>query len=85
MAHAILANVSASITELKKDPMGTVGAGKGRAVAILNRNAPVFYAVPAQEYERMVELLDDIYLGRLAEERRNEPSIQVTLDELKSR
>lgn len=82
MAHALLADVTASITELKKDPMGTVGAGMGHTVAILNRNAPVFYAVPAEEFERMIDLIDDIYLGRLADERRNEPTVTVTLDEL---
>jgi len=83
MAHAMLADVAASITELKKDPMGTVGAGMGHAVAILNRNEPVFYVVPADEYERMVELLDDIYLGRLADERADESAVTVTLDDLK--
>ncbi|GBL59039.1 antitoxin of toxin-antitoxin stability system [Pseudomonas citronellolis] len=57
----------------------------GHAVAILNRNEPVFYAVPADEYERMIELLDDIYLGRLADERKDESSVTVSLDDLKNR
>ena len=39
MAHLVLAEVAASISELKKNPMGTVAAGEGAAVAILNHNA----------------------------------------------
>jgi antitoxin StbD len=45
MAHQILAATSASVTELKKNPMGTVAAGEGFPVAILNRNEPAFYCV----------------------------------------
>ena len=43
MSNLILANISASVSELKKNPMGTVAAGEGFAVAILNRNATAFY------------------------------------------
>ena len=43
MAHAVHAGMTASITELKRDPMGTMAAGRGAAVAILNRNQPAFY------------------------------------------
>lgn len=79
----MLADVTASITELKKDPMGTVAAGRGHAVAILNRNEPVFYAVPADEYERMMELLDDLQLSRIAEQRKHELTVEVSVDELR--
>ena len=34
---------TASVTELKKNPMAIVASGDGEAVAILNRNTPVFY------------------------------------------
>ena len=40
MAHIILATTTASISELKKNPMATVAAGEGFPVAILNRNEP---------------------------------------------
>ena len=33
MAHIILAEVTASVSELKKNPMGTVAAGEGFPVA----------------------------------------------------
>jgi hypothetical protein len=54
MPSRVLATTTASITELKRDPMGTVAAGEGAAVAILNRNQPAFYCVPAAEYEAIV-------------------------------
>ena len=82
MAHAVLADVAASITELKNNPMGTIEAGRGKPVVILNRNAPAFYAVPPDVYEQMLEALDDAFLARLVRERSREPSREITLDEL---
>ena len=55
MSHLILAEITASVSELKKNPMGTVAAGEGFPVAILNRNAPAFYCVPAKAYEALME------------------------------
>lgn len=40
MPHMILSEVTASVLELKRNPMGTVAAGKGSPVAILNRSEP---------------------------------------------
>jgi antitoxin StbD len=42
MAHQILTATSASVTELKKNTMGTVAAGEGFPVAILSRSGPDF-------------------------------------------
>lgn len=82
MTHAIFAQMTASVTELKKNPMGTVAAGEGHTVAILNRNEPAFYCVPADEYEAMLDRLEDLELSLIIEERRGEPGIPVSLDEL---
>lgn len=82
MPNAVLARVAASVTELKRDPMGTVAAGEGAAVAILNRNAPAFYCVPAEVYEAMMERLEDAELMAIAEARKGEPVIRVSLDDL---
>lgn len=82
MASIILAEMTASVSELKRNPMGTVAAGEGAPVAILNRNEPAFYCVPAKAYEAMVERLDDIAMNALAEARSTQPIIRVTLDEL---
>ncbi len=84
MAHAILAETTASISELKKNPMGTVAAGEGFPVAILNRNEPAFYCVPAEAYEALMDRLEDLELNTLADARLKDGKepVKVTLDEL---
>ncbi len=82
MSHLIYAMVTASVSELKKNPMGTVSAGQGQTVAILNRNAPAFYCVPAGAYEALIDRLEDMELNAIADARAVEPVIKVTLDEL---
>ncbi|HWW06483.1 type II toxin-antitoxin system Phd/YefM family antitoxin [Collimonas sp.] len=82
MAHLILAETTASVSELKKDPMGTVAAGEGFPVAILNRNQPAFYCVPAKAYEALMNKLEDMELNALADARQGQAIIKVKLDEL---
>lgn len=82
MTHQILAEVSASISELKTNPMKVVASGNGMPIAVLNHNEPAFYCVPAVAYEAMMELLDDGELLRIVKERMNEPAIKVSLDDL---
>lgn len=82
MAHVILSTISASVTELKKNPMDTVAAGEGFAVAILNRNEPVFYCVPAKAYEALMERLEDLELNAIAESRKGQKTIRVSPDDL---
>ena len=82
MTNLILTEITASISELKKNPMGIVAAGEGSPVAILNRNKPAFYCVPAKAYEILMDKLEDIELNALADSRENDPEIEVTLDEL---
>ena len=60
--------------------MGTVGAGDGYPVAILNRNQPAFYCVPAKLYEQMLDALDDQELIKLVNERCKEALVDVDLD-----
>lgn len=82
MAHQIHATVAASVSELKKNPMGTVAAGEGLPVAILNRNEPAFYCVPAKAYEAMLERLEDLELHAIADAREGQAIHKVALDEL---
>lgn len=82
MPHSIHASVTASVTELKRNPMGTVAAGDGATVAILNRNQPAFYCVPAKEYEAMLDMIEDAELNAIADARAESPEIAVSLDEL---
>jgi antitoxin StbD len=82
MAHHILAATSASVSELKKNPMGTVAAGEGFPVAILNRNEPAFYCVPAKAYEAMLDRLEDLELHAIADAREGQTVHKVSLDDL---
>jgi antitoxin StbD len=84
MSHVILAETTASVSELKRNPMGTVAAGEGFPVAILNRNEPAFYCVPAGAWEALMDRLEDLELNALANARLNDGQaiVKVTLDEL---
>ena len=80
--HHILAEISAGVSELKKNPMAVVGQGEGAPVAILNRNEPAFYAIPAKTFEYICDILEDVELQAIIEKRRSQPEIKVNLDEL---
>ena len=82
MATVILTQTAASISELKRNPMGTVAAGEGFAVAILNRNEPAFYCVPAKAYAAMLERLEDAELDAIADARKGQRVVKVKLDDL---
>jgi antitoxin StbD len=82
MTHQILTTTTASVSELKKNPMGTVAAGEGFPVAILNRNEPAFYCVPAKAYEAMLERIEDFELNALADAREGQVIHKVALDDL---
>lgn len=82
MPNLILTETTASVSELKKNPMGTVAAGEGFPVAILNRNAPVFYCVPAKAYEALMDRLEDLELNALADARKGQPMTKISLASL---
>jgi antitoxin StbD len=79
--HPILADVSAGISELKKNPMAVVQQGDGAPVAILNRNEPVFYAVPAKAFELLMDKLEDMELASIVEARKDQPEIEINIDD----
>lgn len=78
----ILADNSTSISELKKPPMAVVKQGDGFPVAVLNRNQPAFYFVPADAYEVMMDKLEDIELAALVRERQGQPETKVGINYL---
>ncbi len=81
--HHILTQQAASITDLKRDPMGIAQASQEGAVAILNRNQPAFYCVTPALFEYFQNLAEDAELGRIAEERlATLDPVEVSLDDL---
>lgn len=80
----VLADCSASISELKKNPTALLNEADGAAIAILNHNKPTAYLVPAETYEFLMEVLDDYELSKLVESRRADLSeaVEVDIDDL---
>lgn len=83
--HHLHTNTVASITALKRDPMGTInqGTAESGAIAILNRNQPAFYCITPELFEYFQELAENAELLQLAQERKaNGDFIMVNIDEL---
>jgi len=81
----ILANYTASITELKKSPTQILEQAGSQAVAILNHNVASAYLVPSEVYEKMMDIIDDYYLSKEVEVALNykdEELIEVNVDDL---
>ncbi len=82
MTTRILADVAASITEFKANPMKVATSAYGDPVAVLNRNEPAFYCVPAEAYEVLMDKIEDLELLLLAKDRESEASVSVNIDDL---
>lgn len=53
----ILADIAASLSDFRQDPIGIIDECGGEAVVILDQDQPVFYAVTPTRYEAMLELI----------------------------
>lgn len=80
----IMANYTASITELKKSPTQILENAGDEVVAILNHNVASAYLVPSKTYEKLMGMLDDYLLSKDVQKRISEPftPIRVSLDDL---
>ena len=79
----LYAGQTVSVTELKRNYSAIVRESEGAAVAVLNHNRPEAYLVPAEAYEQLMERLEDMEDALLAYERRHEPAVKVTLEDLR--
>ena len=82
MTTRILTEAAASISELKANPMKVALSAHGEPIAVLNRNEPAFYCIPAETYEFMIDHMEDLELLAIVEQRKNEPSVKVSLNDL---
>ncbi|MCK5663798.1 MAG: type II toxin-antitoxin system prevent-host-death family antitoxin [Thiotrichaceae bacterium] len=82
--ESILAECSASISELKKNPSALIEQSDGEPIAILNHNRPTAYLIPAETYEAILEKIEDYQLGLIIKERQNEKisAVVISIDEL---
>ncbi|MGV3731519.1 MAG: type II toxin-antitoxin system Phd/YefM family antitoxin [Sphingopyxis sp.] len=82
MGKPLLADYGISISELKKNPSAAIRAADGAPVAILNRNTPEAYLVPAEAWEAILDALDDLRLAEIVREREGQKEIEVSIDDL---
>jgi antitoxin StbD len=80
MLESIHAGKTASITEFKKNPQALIDAADGEAIALLNRNKTAAYIVPPEVYKRLLEMAEDIELGRIYEARKHEKANAIAVD-----
>ena len=80
--EAILAASGTSISELKKNPSAVIEAAEGAPVAILNRNKPAAYLVPAKAWEEIMDRLEDAELAEIVRARTGQKRIRVKLEDL---
>jgi len=84
MLTKIYANYTVSISQLKRNPQALIDNAHGDIIALLNRNRPTAYIVPAETFDWLMELAEDIELGQIIEERKSEKTeaVEVGIDEL---
>jgi len=82
MIDPILADAGVSITDLKRNPSAVIEAAGGFPVAVLNRNTPAAYLVPAKAWEELMERLEDLELAEIVRQRQGEVCIPVNIDDL---
>ena len=78
----ILAGISVSVTELKRNYANILKQADDSPVAVLNHNRPEAYLVPANHYERLMAYLEDMEDAKLIRERGNGPFVEIGIDEL---
>ena len=78
----ILASMSVSVTELKRNYADILRQAEDSPVAVLNHNRPEAYLVPASHYERLLARLEDMEDAKLVRERADGPFIDIGLDDL---
>ena len=84
MLTKIHASYTVSISQLKRNPQALIDDAHGDVIALLNRNRPTAYIVPAETFDWLMELAEDIELGQIIEERKSEKAkaVEVGIDEL---
>lgn len=80
--NAMLASMTTSVTELKRNYAGILKQADDCPVAVLNHNRPEAYLLPAAYYESLVAYMEDLEDAKFIRERADGPFVEVSLDEL---
>jgi antitoxin StbD len=82
--QTILADLSISMSDFKKNPAQVLRTAGEKPVAVLNHNRPAFYMVSPKLFEALIEEVADRELLEIVERRleRVDEAIEVDLDSL---
>lgn len=80
--HTIHADLTVSVTELKRNYASVIEQAGDNPVALLNHNRPEAYLVPAAHYERLLSYLEDLEDAAVVRERSDGAFVEVSLDDL---
>ena len=80
----ILADVSVSISDLKRNPAAVIEAARKQQVAILNRGRAVAYVISPEVWDGVVDMIEDREDERIVGERLANPGrrIRVKVEDL---
>lgn len=80
----VLADVSVSISDLKKNPAAIIAEARTRQVAITNRNRAVAYLISPEVWDHVLDIFDERKLAREFGERLGDvdDAVPVSLDDL---
>ena len=80
----LLASISTSISELKKNPTAVFSKAMGEPIAILTHNKPTGYYVPAETFEALIDKLEESELIETTKQRllTLKDSIEISIDDL---
>lgn len=78
----VLASITVSVTELKRNFANVLKEMENTPVAILNHNRPAAYLLSADYYEQLISRMEDLEDAKLVRERAGGPFVEVALNEL---
>lgn len=78
----VLANVTVSVTELKRNFTTILREVENTPVAVLNHNRPEAYLLSADYYAQLMAHLEDLEDAKLIRERIDGPFVEVELNDI---
>ena len=81
---AILADMTISISEFKANPNNAVQDADGVPFCVLTNNAPAFYVVDPEQWERLQDLIEDSALAPIVAKalKKRKSAVKVSLKDL---
>ena len=82
--EAILADMTIGISEFKANPNKAVQDADGVPFCVLTNNAPAFYVVDPEQWERLQDILDDAALAPVIAKaiKKRKAAVKVALKDL---